>query len=43
MDRNVFCLSSPHYDKDLLVVGSAFLKEWNAVIDYPQEQTTLAG
>lgn len=42
IDRNMFCLSSPGYGKDLLLVGSAFLKECNAVIDYPQEQTTLS-
>ncbi|MGH9840376.1 MAG: hypothetical protein ACREEM_16475 [Blastocatellia bacterium] len=37
------CVSSPGYGQDLLLVGSRFLKKCRAVIDYPQEQTTLAG
>src|SRR5262245_50404022 len=30
------CVSSPGYGQDLLLVGSRFLKECRAVIDYPQ-------
>ena len=35
-------LPKPDYGKALLLVGNRLLKECNAVIDYRQEQTTLA-
>ena len=43
IDRVMRCLSSPGYGADLLLTGSRFLKECRAVIDYPQEQSTLSG
>jgi predicted aspartyl protease len=42
IDRIMPCISNPAYGKDLLLVGSRFLKECHAVIDYPQERTTLS-
>lgn len=43
IDRMMPCISNFTYGKDLLLVGGRFLKECHAVIDYPQEQTTLSG
>ncbi|MEP7343434.1 MAG: hypothetical protein ABI977_37285 [Acidobacteriota bacterium] len=43
IDLVMRCVSSPGYGQDLLLVGSRFLKECQAVIDYRQEQTTLVG
>ena len=42
IDKDMRCISSPGYGQDLLLVGSRFLKECQAVIDYLQEQTTLS-
>ena len=42
IEKIVRCISNPAYGKDLLLMGSRLLKECNAVIDYPKEQTTLS-
>lgn len=42
VDSVLRCISSPGYGQDLLLVGGRFLKERQAVIDYPQEQTILS-
>ena len=42
IDQMMRCLSSPGYGAELSLVGSRFLKECLAVIDYPQAQTTLS-
>lgn len=42
IDLEMRCISSPGYGQDLLLVGSRFLKECRAIIDYVQEQTTLS-
>ena len=44
IDQTMRCVSNTvYYCKDLLLVGSQFLKACHAVIDYPREQTTLSG
>jgi predicted aspartyl protease len=42
IDKIMRCISSPGYGADLRLAGGHFLKECNAVIDYPQEQTMLS-
>ncbi len=41
-DRIMRCISNMAYGRDLLLVGNQFLTELQAVIDYPQGQTTLS-
>lgn len=43
ISRVLRCISSPSYGEDLLLVGSRFLRECRAVIDYSKEQTVLSG
>ena len=42
ISRVLRCISNPGYGRDLLLVGSRFLRECRAVIDYPNEQTTIS-
>ncbi|MBI4605725.1 MAG: hypothetical protein HY721_27475 [Planctomycetes bacterium] len=42
IDTYMRCLSNPAYGEDLLLVGSRFLSECKAVIDYPRRETALS-
>ncbi|MDQ3813106.1 MAG: hypothetical protein M3347_04045 [Armatimonadota bacterium] len=42
IDTTIRCISNPAYGSDLRLVGNQFLQECQALIDYPQQQTTLS-
>jgi len=43
IDATVRCLSNPVYDQDLRLIGSRLLRQYRAIVDYDQQETTLIG